>query len=85
MLDKVTDEGIVELKKVLAEDQSGDATRAIIQCLRDAATPISKSLRGSLSHDEYMLSEDLLQAINAAERVLSSTWEQLHPGQPFSS
>lgn len=79
-----SEDDIVELKKVLREDERGDATRALIQSLRDAGTPIAASLRGTLSRDEYQVSDDLLQALQTAERVLMTAWLQAHPGRHFT-
>jgi uncharacterized protein YicC (UPF0701 family) len=73
------DEDIVELKKVLRQDESGEATVALIQSLRNAAEPLAKALRGTLSQEEYALSEDLLQALTTAEQVLKTVWERTHP------
>ena len=81
MSDSERDEDIVELKRVLREDESGEATLALIQSLRDAADPIAKALRGTLSQDEYVLSEDLLQALLTAEHVLKAVWERTHPNR----
>lgn len=78
------EDDIVELKKVLREDERGDATRALIQSLRDASTPITTALRGSLSRDEYQVSEDMLLALQTAERVLMTAWMQAHPGRHFA-
>jgi hypothetical protein len=72
-------EDIVELRAVLRDDESGEATRALIQSLRDAEAPIAASLRGTLSREEYMLSEELLQALQTAESVLKRVWEKSHP------
>ncbi len=73
------DDDIVELKKVLREDESGEATQALIHSLRNAADPIAKALHGTLSQEEYVLSEDLLQALTTAEQVLKTVWERAHP------
>jgi hypothetical protein len=73
------DEEILELKKVLREDVSGEVTQALIQSLRAAAGPISKTLRGTLSREDYALSDDLLQALSTAEQVLKAVWERIHP------
>jgi hypothetical protein len=70
---------IVELKKVLHDDESGEVTQALIQSLRNAAEPIAKSLRGTLSREDYVLSDDLLQALTTAEQVLKTVWERIHP------
>lgn len=77
------EDDIVELKKVLREDERGDATRALIQSLREASTPIAASLRGTLTREEYQISGDLLQALQTAERVLTTAWLQAHPGRHF--
>jgi hypothetical protein len=74
------DEDIVELKKVLREDMSGEVTQKLIQSLRAAAEPISKILRGTLSREDYASSDDLLQALSTGEQVLKAVWEHLHPG-----
>jgi hypothetical protein len=73
------EEEIVELKKLLREDDSGEATQALIHSLREAATPIATAVRGTLSQEEYVLCEDLLQALQTAEHVLTSVWESTHP------
>jgi len=78
-----SEDDIVELKKVLRDDDRGDATRALIQSLRDAGAPIAVSLRGSLSREEYQISDDLLQALQTAEQVLSKAWQDAHPGRHF--
>jgi uncharacterized protein YicC (UPF0701 family) len=70
---------VVELKKVLQEDESGEVTQALIQSLRNAAEPIAKGLRGTLSREAYVMSEDLLQALTTAEQVLKTVWERIHP------
>lgn len=77
--DQDKDKEIVTLKAVLNEDESGDATRALIQSLRKAGEPIAQALRGTLSQHEYTVSEDLLQALQSAEAVLKTVWEKLHP------
>ena len=70
---------VVELKKVLQEDESGEVTQALIQSLRNAAESIAKGLRGTLSREDYVMSEDLLQALMTAEQVLKTVWERIHP------
>lgn len=83
MSDTGGEDDIVELRKVLREDEQGDATRAMIQSLRDAEAPIAASLRGTLSREEYQVSEDLLQALQTAEQVLKTAWLKAHPGRQF--
>jgi hypothetical protein len=73
------DNDIVELRAILKDDESGDATRALIQSLRDAESPIAVALRGTLSQEEYRMSEDLLQALRTAESVLKRAWTKAHP------
>ena len=72
---------IADVKKTIARDGDGSATRAIIRCLNDAAAPVSQALRGSLSRDEQRLSQELLRSIEKAERALTSAWEQEHSGR----
>lgn len=73
----------VELRSVIRDDESGDATRALIQSLRDAGSPIAIALRGTLSQEEYQVSEDLLQALQTAENVLKRVWEKEHHNRYF--
>lgn len=75
------DEEIVALKTVLNEDESGEATRALILSLREAGEPIAAALRGTLSQQEYAVSSDLLQALQVAETVLKTVWEKSHPNR----
>jgi Type III secretion system, cytoplasmic E component of needle len=77
------DGDIVELKKVLREDESGEVTQSMIQSLRKAAAPISMALRGTLSREDYVMSEELLQALTTAEEVLKTVWERIHPNRPL--
>jgi hypothetical protein len=78
MSESKRDEEVVGLRTVLADDESGEATRALIQSLREAGAPLSAALRGTLSQEEYRLSDDLLQALQTAEQVLKRVWERMH-------
>jgi len=75
------DKEVVALKVVISEDESGEATRALIQSLRNAGEPIALALRGTLSQQDYVVSEDLLQALQVAETVLKTVWEKSHPNR----
>lgn len=69
------------ISTVVREDESGEATRAIIDSLRDAAEPINAALRGTLSQNEYHLCEDLQRAMQIAEKVVKAAWEKAHPNR----
>ncbi|HYD63766.1 MAG TPA: hypothetical protein VEC35_25650 [Noviherbaspirillum sp.] len=69
----------IAVATVVRGDDSGEATRAIIESLREAARPVTEALRGALSQEEYRLFEDLQQAMEIAERVVKAAWEKSHP------
>ena len=81
MSDVERDDDIVELKRVLRDDESGEVTQALVQSQRTAGERIGKTLRGTLPREDYALSDDLLQALTTAEQVLKTVWERIHPNR----
>ena len=69
----------IAVATVVRGDDSGEATRAIVESLREAARPIDVALRGTHSPEEYRLLEDLQQAMEIAEKVVKAAWEKAHP------
>jgi hypothetical protein len=72
-----------DLRKMIANDSEGRATRAILRWLRDASRPMSGSLHDSLSLEEQRLLPQLIHSIEKAERDIVAAWEELHPGRRF--
>ena len=71
----------IAVATVVRGDDSGEATRAIIESLREAARPVNEALRGTHSQEEYRFFEDLQQAMEIAEKVVKAAWEKSHPNR----
>ncbi|NRF68441.1 hypothetical protein HLB44_15710 [Aquincola sp. S2] len=80
----VTEEDVVRMKRLLARDRSGALARAIIESLRESAAALSSAQRDTLSRNDTALSDDMARAVAAAERVVTATWERLHPGRTLA-
>ena len=73
----------IAVATIVREDDSGDATRAIIESLREASKPVTEALRGTHTPEEYHFFEDLQQAMEIAEKVVRTAWEKAHPNRSF--
>jgi hypothetical protein len=82
--DRLIELRIADVQQVLQNDVNGEATRTLMRRLREAATPLSVTLRDSLSREDHLLSRELADCIAMAERALSCAWQELH-GPPAAN
>lgn len=75
------DEQLIGIEKIMAGDDTGEATLALIQSLAEVAQPLKERMKGPTSPQEFQTTQELLQALEAGEEVLKSVWGQLHPSR----
>lgn len=68
---------LANLEKSLAEDATGDRARAMLSYFADVARS-SESLLQTAAAAERQLISQLIEAFNAAQRIVRHIWETLH-------
>lgn len=75
---------MVGLERMIAADEAGDATNAMIQTLERVAEPIRDAMRKPQSRDDFESMGEVLAAIEQARSVLESVWHAMHPDRSLS-
>jgi hypothetical protein len=75
---------LVDIKDRLAQDSSGEVALAMIADFHNAARPVQAALKGVLAPADFKAAEGMNQALHAAQHVVRTVWENLHPGKRLS-
>jgi hypothetical protein len=67
-----------ELHLALQADDSGMHARSLVGVLSQSQQIMRARLRGTKGAAEFRAAEQLVQALDASERVIRQVWESLH-------
>jgi hypothetical protein len=67
-----------ELQAALQADRGGQHARDLIAVLSQSQAIVRARLRGSRPAAEFKAAEQMVQALEASERVIRQVWESMH-------
>ena len=67
-----------ELQTALQNDRTGAHARELLAVLGKSQQIVRTRLRGTRAPNEFKAAEQLVQALEASERVIRQAWESMH-------